>query len=106
MHFSSLLRRTAALEVMLDLMLLFQGYEVDLNGALYNEQHGREINISLSGQGWSQLQYFKSERNVLSTWIYSGFNTNKIKVHTRLFLTLPTVLAPLYNYPGYLLNVS
>lgn len=63
-YFSSLLRRITVLEVLLDLILLFQGYEVDLNGALYNEQHAREINISLSGQGWPQLQYFKSERNV------------------------------------------
>lgn len=45
-QYISLLRRITVLEVLLDLMLLFWGYEVDLSGALYNEQPVGEINIS------------------------------------------------------------
>lgn len=63
-HLSSLLRSSTVSEVLLDVMLLFQGNKVDLTGAFYNEQHASEISICISGQDWSQLPYFKSARNL------------------------------------------
>lgn len=48
----------------------------------------------------------KVQEICLSAWIYFGFSANKIKVQTSLFLTLATVLAQHFKYPGYLLNVS
>lgn len=50
MPFSSLMRGSTVSEALLDVMLLFQGYKVDLNGAFYHEQHTSEISICLSGQ--------------------------------------------------------
>lgn len=72
---------------------------------IMNNMQVRSAPVSVAKTGLS-CSVLRVQDICLSAWIYSGFNTNKIKVQTSLFLTLATVLAQRFNCLGYLFNVS
>lgn len=61
------------------------------------------VSVARTGLSYSILRV---QEICLSAWIYSGFNADKIKAQTSLFLTLTDILGQCFHHPGYLLNVS
>lgn len=106
MHFSSLLRSSTVSEFCLTKCFYSRDIRLTLTGLfIMTNMPVRSASVSVAKIGLS-CHILRVREICLSAWIYSGFNANKIKVQTSLFLTLATVLAQHFNYPGYLLNVS